>query len=113
MRVIKREIHTIETVTTIKDTSKEADKKPIVKSNKTGAEISVEIEMDTIDQKYQLGNFLREKGFHQSDGIMGEQRDFGIWMENSTHSVKLRFINEIRFKHLYGAAMEWVNLNSK
>lgn len=81
--------------------------------NKSDENKSVKVEVDSVEQKYQLRTFLEERGFKQSDGMFGKQRDFGIWAQGNTNWVQLQFQNKKRFERLYKCALEWFNLNSK
>lgn len=108
MKIIKK--ISCQLVTTTSINVRKTGNYPHTTEEKTDEQITVEVIMDTPNQKYELADFLKEKGFKQSDGMFGKQKDFGTWSQGEKHWVALQFQNKARFQRLYNAMVEWTVL---
>jgi len=72
--------------------------------------------VDSIDQRYELAEYLKSKKFKQTDGMFGEQKDFSVMANYNAgkpeeHYILLEFKNQKRYERLIQTVIEYGKAN--
>jgi hypothetical protein len=113
MRIIKTEV-----IEETRTTSLHPKFAHVSRTDKTEKVIKKETKVivDSIDQRYELAEYLKSKKFKQTDGMFGEQKDFSVMASYNAgkpeeHYILLEFKNQKRYERLIQTVIEYGKAN--